>query len=69
MKVEHAVETLGRQLLEDDRAEVRETSAWALGEIRVPAASPYLNRALDDREARVRDKARWALSEIEDSDG
>jgi HEAT repeat protein len=69
MKEERAVESLGKLLLEDTKAEVRETAAWALGEISDPQALPFLKQALNDAETRVRDKARWALSEIEDSDG
>jgi HEAT repeat protein len=55
------VATLG-----DDHAEVRDRTAWALGELEEPAAVPALVRALGDGDAAVRAKAAWALGEIED---
>jgi HEAT repeat protein len=63
------VQPLCKLLLEDARVEVRETAAWALGEIKDPQAAPFLKQALNDADAGVRDKAVDALSEIEDSDG
>ena len=46
---------------------MRATSAWALGEIEGPTASPGLLRGLRDANADVRLKAAWALSQIEDA--
>ena len=54
--------------LTDDHADVRERSAWALGEIEDAAAVPAVLRALhSDRDRRVRVTAAWALGEIEDA--
>jgi len=53
--------------LSDEHAEVRDRSAWALGEIEEPAAVPALIRALQrDGDRQVRATAAWALGEIED---
>ena len=54
--------------LTDEHADVRDRSAWALGEIEDAAAVPALVRALQsDRDRRVRATAAWALGEIEDA--
>ena len=51
--------------LTDVHADVRDRSAWALGEIEdATAVEPLLN-ALNDADARVRARAAWALGEIE----
>ena len=59
------VEALGN-CLDDAHPEVRDRSAWALGEIEDPAAVPGLTRALRDADAKVRATVAWALGEIED---
>jgi HEAT repeat protein len=51
--------------LTDVHPDVRERSAWALGEIEDAAAVEPLLNALNDGEARVRVRAAWALGEIE----
>jgi len=54
--------------LSDEHADVRDRSAWALGEIEDAGAVPALVRALQsDRDRRVRATAAWALGEIEDA--
>ena len=54
--------------LTDEHADVRERSAWALGEIENPVAVPAVARTLqNDRDRRVRLRAAWALGEIEDA--
>jgi HEAT repeat protein len=51
--------------LTDVHPEVRDRSAWALGEIEdATAVGPLLN-ALTDTDSRVRARAAWALGEIE----
>lgn len=52
--------------LADAHPEVRDRSAWALGEIEDPSAVQPLSRALRDADGRVRATAAWALGEIED---
>jgi HEAT repeat protein len=51
--------------LTDPQVEVRDQSAWALGEIEDPEAVEPLLRALHDGDTRVRTRAAWALGEIE----
>lgn len=51
--------------LTDAQFEVRDQSAWALGEIEDPEAVEPLLKALHDGDARVRARAAWALGEIE----
>jgi HEAT repeat protein len=51
-------------VLRDPSAAVRETAAWALGEMGVRAANPALGRALADRDAKVRASAAWALGQF-----
>lgn len=58
------LDALARRL-GDAHAEVRERTAWALGEIEEPIAVEPLGRALNDGDARVRMRAAWALGEIE----
>jgi HEAT repeat protein len=53
--------------LTDGHIEVRDQSAWALGEIEDRGAVEPLLNALHDPEARVRARAAWALGEIEDA--
>ena len=53
--------------LGDAHPDVRDQSAWALGEIEDAGAVEPLVRALQDSEPRVRARAAWALGEIEDS--
>jgi HEAT repeat protein len=61
-----AVAALGDRL-NDTHADVRERSAWALGEIEDAGAVPALSGALqNDVDRRVRLRAAWALGEIED---
>jgi HEAT repeat protein len=52
--------------LGDAHSEVRERSAWALGEIESATAVNPLLQALQDSDVRVRARAAWALGEIED---
>ena len=59
------VDALGCRLT-DAHPDVRDRSAWALGEIESATAVQPLLKALHDREARVRARAAWALGEIED---
>ena len=60
------VSALGDRMA-DQHPDVRERSAWALGEIEDGAAVPALTRALrSDADRRVRATAAWALGEIED---
>lgn len=60
-----AVAALADRLV-DASGDVRDQSAWALGEIEDAAAVPALSEALHrDAEARVRLRAAWALGEIE----
>lgn len=62
-----AVAALGERLT-DAHAEVRERSAWALGEIEDAAAVPALTRALRQNSDRgLRSRAAWAMGEIEDA--
>lgn len=61
MKDERAVEALCSALLTDGQAEVRQTAAEALGEIRSSEAISSLKQALNDPEPRVRAKAGWAI--------
>ena len=51
--------------LSDSQFEVRERSAWALGEIEDASAVEPLLGALTDSDPRVRTRAAWALGEIE----
>ena len=51
--------------LGDGHAEVRDRSAWALGEIEDPSAVEPLLKVLNDKEPGVRARAAWALGEIE----
>ena len=61
-----AVAALGNRLTTDVNVDVRERSAWALGEIEDVAAIDALTGALrGDGDRRVRAKAAWALGEIE----
>lgn len=60
-----AVAALGATL-RDDHPEVRDRSAWALGELEEPSAVPMLVGALTDSDPAVRSRAVWALGEIED---
>lgn len=53
--------------LTDAHVEVRDRSAWALGEIEDASAVDPLLNALKDSEVRVRARAAWALGEIEDA--
>jgi len=46
---------------------VRETAAWALGQLTRRPASRTLVAALSDQAPEVRETAAWALAEIEDS--
>jgi HEAT repeat protein len=60
-----AVAALTERLV-DSSADVREQSAWALGEIEDAAAVAALSEALQrDADRRVRLRAAWALGEIE----
>jgi HEAT repeat protein len=59
------IKALGERLA-DPHPEVRDRSAWALGELEDEAAVPALSRALRDADVRVRVTAAWALGEIED---
>lgn len=52
--------------LSDAHPNVRDRSAWALGEIEHVAGVEPLLKALQDSEPRVRSRAAWALGEIED---
>ena len=52
--------------LSDTHPNVRDRSAWALGEIEHVAGVEPLLKALQDSETRVRSRAAWALGEIED---
>jgi HEAT repeat protein len=52
-------------LLGDQSAAVRETSAWALGELQVRATTVALGQALADKEEHVRATAAWALGQID----
>jgi HEAT repeat protein len=61
-----AVDALGSRLT-DAHPDVRDRSAWALGEIESATAVQPLLKALHDSEARVRARAAWALGEIESS--
>ena len=69
-EVDHIIE-LGSAInalsthLTDANVEVRDRSAWALGEIEHPSAVNGLVAALTDRDASVREKVVWALGEIE----
>jgi HEAT repeat protein len=61
-----AVGALGNRLTTDANADVRERSAWALGEIEDAAAIDTLTGAMrSDADRRVRTMAVWALGEIE----
>jgi HEAT repeat protein len=59
------IKALGERLA-DPHPEVRDRSAWALGELEDEAAVPALSRALRDADVRVRATSAWALGEIED---
>jgi HEAT repeat protein len=52
--------------LSDAHPNVRERTAWALGEIEHPTAVSGLVSALNDEDWEVRKNAAWALGEIED---
>ena len=52
-------------LLSDQAVSVRETAAWALGELEISATRPGVARALADKEPRVRATAAWALGQME----
>jgi HEAT repeat protein len=52
--------------LTDRHPDVRDRTAWALGEIEDKAAVEPLLSALNDSDPRVRARAAWALGEIED---
>ncbi len=58
------IEALGTRL-SDGHPDVRDRSAWALGEIEDATAVEPLLKALHDGDARVRARAAWALGEIE----
>ena len=63
----NAVAALGERLTDTHR-DVRDRSAWALGEIEDAAAVPALTRALrNDSDRGVRNRAAWAMGEIEDA--
>jgi HEAT repeat protein len=70
-EVDHIVE-LGKVIdalgvrLSDSHPDVRDRSAWALGEIEDVSAVEPLLKALHDSDARVRARVAWALGEIED---
>jgi HEAT repeat protein len=53
--------------LADVHPDVRDRSAWALGEIEDAAAVAPLLKALHDTDTRVRIRIAWALGEIEDA--
>jgi len=62
-----SVQALIQALRTDQDANVRNTAAWALGQIEDPAAVPALMEAMaGDRSAEVRRTATWALGQIED---
>ena len=63
LKDARAVAALCNVLLSDERIEVREGAAEALGEIRSPEALLSLKQALND--PNVKEKAEWAIGEIE----
>lgn len=58
---------LVRTLAQDDDAETRVWSAWALGKIASPGAVPALVTALADSEAAVRKMSAYALGSLKDS--
>jgi HEAT repeat protein len=62
--VASVVTALGNHLA-DGHPDVRDRSAWALGEIEHPSAVEPLVRAFADGDARVRVRVAWALGEIE----
>jgi HEAT repeat protein len=49
------------QQLADEKRQVREAAAWALGEMGDKRAVPHLIQALNDESAKVREAATWAL--------
>jgi HEAT repeat protein len=53
-------------VLNDEHAETRRWSAWALGEIEDIRAETALIAAAKDENAEVRRWALWALGELED---
>lgn len=59
--------TLVRTLAQDDDAETRVWSAWALGKIAPPGAVPALVAALADSEAAVRKMSAYALGSLKDA--
>jgi HEAT repeat protein len=63
-EVASVVTALGNHLA-DAHPDVRDRSAWALGEIEHPSAVEPLVRAFHDSDARVRTRIAWALGEIE----
>ena len=58
------IDALGNRL-SDGHPDVRDRSAWALGEIEDATAVEPLLKALHDGDVRVRARAAWALGEIE----
>jgi HEAT repeat protein len=59
------VDALTTALTHDSDATVRETAAWALGEIEVKRAADVLaNVASSDKDARVRGTAAWAVGQL-----
>jgi HEAT repeat protein len=61
---DEVVDALGGRL-SDTQSNVRDRSAWALGEIEDATAVEPLLKALHDSDARVRARVAWALGEIE----
>jgi HEAT repeat protein/beta-lactamase regulating signal transducer with metallopeptidase domain len=65
-----AVAALIRALREDQDAEVRRTSAWALGTLDDTTATAALGEALGrETSAEVRQVIAWAMGQIDDPDG
>jgi len=56
-----AIDALGEALRRDDNAEVRETAAWALGNLDAESAVEALTEALTAQSADLRMVAMWAL--------
>jgi HEAT repeat protein len=58
-------DALSAALRGDQSAQVRETAAWALGEMEARQAEANLGAALADREPDVRATAAWALGQLD----